>query len=26
VVRIIVPGMEAFCYDKTRKGTRLYRE
>lgn len=26
VVRVIVPGMEAFCYDKTRKGERLYRE
>jgi ribosomal protein S12 methylthiotransferase accessory factor YcaO len=24
-VRIIVPGMEAFCFDKTRKGARLFR-
>lgn len=24
-VRVIVPGMEAFCFDKTRKGPRLFR-
>lgn len=24
VVRVIVPGMEAFCFDKTRKGPRLF--
>ena len=24
-VRIIVPGMEAFCFDKTRRGARLFR-
>jgi ribosomal protein S12 methylthiotransferase accessory factor YcaO len=22
-VRVIVPGMEAFCFDRTRKGPRL---
>jgi ribosomal protein S12 methylthiotransferase accessory factor len=26
VVRVIVPGMEAFCFDKTRKGPRLFRD
>jgi ribosomal protein S12 methylthiotransferase accessory factor len=25
-VRVIVPGMEAFCFDRTRKGPRLFRE
>jgi ribosomal protein S12 methylthiotransferase accessory factor len=25
MVRIIVPGMEAFCFDKMRKGARLFR-
>lgn len=25
-VRLIVPGMEAFCFDKTRKGPRLFRD
>jgi len=24
-VRVIVPGMEAFCFDKTRKGPRLFK-
>ena len=24
-VRVIVPGMEVFCFDKTRRGDRLYR-
>jgi ribosomal protein S12 methylthiotransferase accessory factor len=24
-VRIIVPGMEAFCFDRTRKGPRLFQ-
>jgi ribosomal protein S12 methylthiotransferase accessory factor len=24
-VRVIVPGMEAFCFDRTRKGPRLFR-
>jgi thioglycine synthase len=24
-VRVIVPGMEAFCFDKTRRGPRLFR-
>ncbi|MBA4396771.1 MAG: methanogenesis marker 1 protein [Syntrophus sp. (in: bacteria)] len=24
-VRVIVPGMEAFCFDNTRKGPRLFR-
>jgi ribosomal protein S12 methylthiotransferase accessory factor len=24
-VRVIVPGMEVFCFDKTRRGERLYR-
>ncbi|MDD5475221.1 MAG: YcaO-like family protein [Syntrophales bacterium] len=25
-LRVIVPGMEAFCYDKTRKGPRLFSD
>ncbi|MCX5841200.1 MAG: YcaO-like family protein [Deltaproteobacteria bacterium] len=25
IIRIIVPGMEAFCFDKTRRGERLFR-
>jgi thioglycine synthase len=24
-VRMIIPGMEAFCYDRTRRGSRLFR-
>lgn len=24
-VRVIVPGMEAFCFDRTRKGARLFQ-
>jgi len=23
-VRVIIPGMDAYCYDRTRKGDRLY--
>jgi ribosomal protein S12 methylthiotransferase accessory factor len=25
VVRVIIPGMEVYCFDKDRKGGRLYR-